>query len=413
MRKLQHKHAASQRWWNMARSSSTWLALWLMGAAIFQACEAPYQNWSYFDGVYFAYISLTTIGYGEIAPISPPGKSFFVFWSLLALPTTTVLISNAGDTIVKAIRDGTDALGAISILPSDKGFRRQFKAILLSLSCGLIFREDDIREDPPGFLGAAQPVNIETPVEEEHDVEADNGCETRKVEMSSASGKDCAMVVPESTSHSAGAADAQSKSGLDTTSAASRSFPNTDDSAQSRGSRQTPYLSKRGTMHSATNANTQLPGLGLRTLSIPRTHFPSELHRTRAEYRCQLIDEIVRVMQHPRHDPPRKYTFNEWAWYLRLIGEDEHNAKTHHKAQTHSYHHHHRGKQHSHTHSGDGKEAETAAAATLAGREQRQQWSWVGARSPLMSSQEEAEWILEKLTAQLQAELRTAQREGM
>jgi potassium channel subfamily K len=35
-------------------------------------------------------------------------------------------------------------------------------------------------------------------------------------------------------------------------------------------------------------------------------------------------------------------------------------------------------------------------------------WSWVGSRSPLMGSQEEAEWILERLIARLGEELRAA-----
>ena len=43
--------------------------------------------------------------------------------------------------------------------------------------------------------------------------------------------------------------------------------------------------------------------------------------------------------------------------------------------------------------------------------EGRLQWSWVGSRSPLMGSQEEAEWILERLTMRLQAELRVVQKE--
>lgn len=51
-------------------------------------------------------------------PVSNSGKPFFVFWSLLAVPTLTILISNMGDTVVKGVKDVTIWLGEISFLPS-------------------------------------------------------------------------------------------------------------------------------------------------------------------------------------------------------------------------------------------------------------------------------------------------------
>lgn len=53
--------------------------------------------------------------------MSNSGKPFFVFWSLLAVPTLTILISNMGDTVVKAIKDVTIWLGEVTVLPSDEG----------------------------------------------------------------------------------------------------------------------------------------------------------------------------------------------------------------------------------------------------------------------------------------------------
>lgn len=52
--------------------------------------------------------------------MSNSGKPFFVFWSLLAIPTLTILISDMGDTVVKAIKDVTIWLGEITVLPSDE-----------------------------------------------------------------------------------------------------------------------------------------------------------------------------------------------------------------------------------------------------------------------------------------------------
>lgn len=91
-----------------------------------QATETG-QQWSYFTGLYFSYTTLLTIGYGDIYPVSNAGRPFFVFWSLLAVPSLTILISNMGDTIVKAIRDLTLKIGELTVLPDESGVRATMK----------------------------------------------------------------------------------------------------------------------------------------------------------------------------------------------------------------------------------------------------------------------------------------------
>jgi potassium channel subfamily K len=88
---------------------------------VFWKTESNEQQWTYFVSLYFSYTSLLTIGYGDLSPISNSGKPFFVFWSLLAIPSLTILISDMGDTVVKGIKDLTIWLGEITILPSDQG----------------------------------------------------------------------------------------------------------------------------------------------------------------------------------------------------------------------------------------------------------------------------------------------------
>lgn len=67
--------------------------------------QAP-QNWTYFETLYFSYTTLLTIGYGDFYPQSNAGKPFFVVWSLMAVPTVTILISNVGDILVDGVRSG-------------------------------------------------------------------------------------------------------------------------------------------------------------------------------------------------------------------------------------------------------------------------------------------------------------------
>lgn len=263
MRKIQNQTSVRRRWTAMAISTSTWIVLWLVGARIFQTCESEYQGWSYFDGVYFAYTALTTIGYGDLTPVSSGAKSFFVFWSLIALPTMTVFISNAGDTIVKIIRDGTLRVGNLTILPGERGIKKETKQLMTRLSCGVLFPDEDIEESPPGFLGAAQP----------HMEDEDSDDSKEDVE--------------------------------DTRTSSARTDSSTKWNVQSQAA---PDVTRRD----------KKPDQAKRGKSLSQDHVrdgkqdvPIELPKSRAEYHLLLIDEIGRVTRHLQNSPPRKYTYKE------------------------------------------------------------------------------------------------------
>ncbi|EPE03864.1 potassium channel [Ophiostoma piceae UAMH 11346] len=483
MRKIQHDAANKRRWVAMATSSGLWVALWLIGAWVFQACEHPYQNWDYFDGFYLSFVSLTTIGYGDMTPVSNAGRSFFVFWSLLALPATTILISNAGDTIVKAISDATNAVGRITILPGERGLKKDLKLTIRALTCGVVFDDIDIEEAPPGLLGAAQQTEgereesieddeeqdeeeaeevvneAEMEIEREknyghddNDDDEDNGNDgdydhdgnrtvsdaysTRDEYMledgprmgpstrtnSNTTGKEYAEGSSASTTTSRKTLGGKTRSSGQLYSSRRSSARAASKSKSSRSGSSTPLTKSKG----ASSSRPGQPGYALGAISavsLPRTDFPQDLPHTRPEYHCVLIDEIARVTEHLRHSPPRKYTFQEWAWYLRLIGEDEHNADHHRKVKVtpapRDRRRHKLGKRGSQNDvsSGDATDAideqtsgvdsadAPGATRTSTTTGPSGQWSWVGARSPLMGSQEEGEWILDKLTKRLQAEL--------
>ena len=72
------------------------LAGW--GAAIFYVCETP-QTWTYFTAVYFTFISLLAIGYGDNTLKCIPGKAFFVLWSLIVVPSLTMLITTGAEAV--------------------------------------------------------------------------------------------------------------------------------------------------------------------------------------------------------------------------------------------------------------------------------------------------------------------------
>jgi potassium channel subfamily K len=79
--------------------------------------EERMQGLSYFQSLYFCYVSLLTIGYGDYSPKSNAGKPFFVVWSLVAIPTMTILVSDMGDTVVSSINRGTFTLADWTVMP--------------------------------------------------------------------------------------------------------------------------------------------------------------------------------------------------------------------------------------------------------------------------------------------------------
>lgn len=85
-----------RRWAELGLFLVAWFLLWFLSAAVLRQSEKQ-DGWTYFVALYFTFTSLTTIGYGDYYPTSNFGRVFFVFWSLLALPILTNLVSVMGD----------------------------------------------------------------------------------------------------------------------------------------------------------------------------------------------------------------------------------------------------------------------------------------------------------------------------
>jgi potassium channel subfamily K len=120
MREVQAKADKQRRYWGLGSSFLAFLVVWFGGALVFMYSEEP-QGWNYFEALYFTYVSLLTIGYGDLYPQSNLGKPFFVLWSLIAIPAVTILISHMGDTVVDWVEEGTLWLGQKTILPEKLG----------------------------------------------------------------------------------------------------------------------------------------------------------------------------------------------------------------------------------------------------------------------------------------------------
>lgn len=88
----------NRRWMELGFFLAAWFVLWFVSAGVFRRSEKE-DNWTYFVALYFTFTSLTTIGYGDYFPTSNFGKVFFIFWSLLAIPILTNLVSVVGSIL--------------------------------------------------------------------------------------------------------------------------------------------------------------------------------------------------------------------------------------------------------------------------------------------------------------------------
>ena len=104
-----------RRWEALLLFLVAWFVLWLISAIIFRRSERS-QDWSYFAALYFTYTSLTTIGYGDLYPISNFGKVFFVFWSLLATPVLTNLVTAMGEIGVRTFTHFSGYMWRVGVL---------------------------------------------------------------------------------------------------------------------------------------------------------------------------------------------------------------------------------------------------------------------------------------------------------
>jgi potassium channel subfamily K len=125
MRRIQASTAHFKTWFALCMSVMSFGVLWCVGAAVFWQAEKETQGMTYFQALYFCYVSLLTIGYGDLAPKSNAGRPFFVFWSLIAIPVMSILVGDLGDTVINRFKRGTYRLADFTFLPQ-KGTWRQF-----------------------------------------------------------------------------------------------------------------------------------------------------------------------------------------------------------------------------------------------------------------------------------------------
>ena len=169
MRDIQQSTAQFKRWYALTLSVIAFGLVWCVGAVVFWRAEQREQSLSYFQALYFCYVSLLTIGFGDLSPRSNAGKPFFVVWSLLAVPTMTILISDMGDTVIASFKQGTFTLADWTVLPK-AGLWRAFlerHPWLLAWIQNMVAKREEQKRIAQGFQAGIDEENVPTPTLEE------------------------------------------------------------------------------------------------------------------------------------------------------------------------------------------------------------------------------------------------------
>ncbi|QDS70861.1 hypothetical protein FKW77_005610 [Venturia effusa] len=123
MRRIQHSTRRFRRWYSLSMSVLAFGILWGVGAVVFWQLEKNAQGMTYYQALYFCYVCLLTIGYGDLAPKSNAGRCFFFVWSLVAVPTMTILVNDLGGTVIDSFKKGTFRFADFTLLPKHGVYR--------------------------------------------------------------------------------------------------------------------------------------------------------------------------------------------------------------------------------------------------------------------------------------------------
>jgi voltage-gated potassium channel len=64
-----------------------------------------HESWGRFESVYWAFITATTVGYGDIRPLKPLSRVVSIFIALIGVTFTGIMVALAIDAATKAFDD--------------------------------------------------------------------------------------------------------------------------------------------------------------------------------------------------------------------------------------------------------------------------------------------------------------------
>lgn len=99
-KELAYKESMQEYRRRLRFSFAIFMCFWLSGAAIYQTLEP----WSYGQAMYFSFIAFSSIGYGDLVPLSLAGRAIFLAYCLIGVVTLTSLASLISEVLSKSLR---------------------------------------------------------------------------------------------------------------------------------------------------------------------------------------------------------------------------------------------------------------------------------------------------------------------
>jgi len=94
------------------------LVFWLIGSVIFAHAE----GWPFATALYFCFVTISTVGYGDYTPTTAAGRSIFVGWALIGVAYLAILISVLSEAFSSRYKN---ALHSMSYKRVIRGYRPQ------------------------------------------------------------------------------------------------------------------------------------------------------------------------------------------------------------------------------------------------------------------------------------------------
>ncbi|KAF2456250.1 hypothetical protein BDY21DRAFT_348367 [Lineolata rhizophorae] len=349
MREIQRSTARFKRWWGLSLSVCAFGILWCVGAVVFWQTERGVQGMTYFQALYLCYVSLLTIGYGDLAPQSNAGRPFFVIWSLVAVPTMTILISDMGDTVISGFERGTFLVADFTVLPKVGVWRRLVRRMpwlfptKWARAAGAAAAATARRRSS---IGGSRP----------RSVSVTSGARKRDPSSTAAAGDDIAVAARD----------------IEATAAAAQGFPN--DAAMGRPRPRNAFT------YAFEDSDPSSSDLGPADASGPAAGPNAALGRCLAAAIRRAATDVRE--QTAAGGPPTQYSFDEWVAVTRLMREVAQGPGANAGLRSPAA----------------GGEGVGEGDAEGEGGDDVVAWDWIGQDSPLMRRGEsEAEFVLGRL----------------
>ncbi|MCP4334663.1 MAG: two pore domain potassium channel family protein [Gammaproteobacteria bacterium] len=79
------------------------------------------ESWSRFDSIYWAFITATTVGYGDIRPLKRVSRILSVLIALIGLTFTGIIVALAIDAATRSFKDAYTPVNVGSVIEKLQG----------------------------------------------------------------------------------------------------------------------------------------------------------------------------------------------------------------------------------------------------------------------------------------------------